>query len=81
MGRGGTRPYPLIWKYRASSPAPESDATSPLASLGANPCKPMLGKPTVATVELLKIVGFAFYKDFAPAALGVSAIKSAKIAQ
>src|SRR6266568_1760432 len=40
----------LIWKYRASSPAPESDAISPLASLGAKPCKPMLGNPTVATV-------------------------------
>ena len=40
----------LIWKYRASSPAPDSDAISPLASLGANPCNPMLGKPTVATV-------------------------------
>ena len=25
----------LIWKYRASSPAPDSDAISPLASLGA----------------------------------------------
>src|SRR5262245_5746872 len=40
----------LIWKYRASSCAPERDATSPLACLGANPCKPMLGKPTVTTV-------------------------------
>ncbi len=26
----------LIWKYRASSPAPDSDAISPLASLGAH---------------------------------------------
>jgi hypothetical protein len=40
----------LIWKYLASSPAPDSDAISPLANLGANPCKPMFGKPTVATV-------------------------------
>ena len=52
--RGSTLPPgctgTLIWKYRASSPAPDSDAISPLASLGANPCKPMLGKPTVATV-------------------------------
>jgi hypothetical protein len=42
----------LIWKYRASSPAPDSDAISPLASLGANPCPATagLGKPTVATV-------------------------------
>ena len=45
-----TRTGTLIWKYRASSPAPDSDAISPLASLGANPCNPMLGKPTVATV-------------------------------
>jgi len=27
----------LIWKYRASSPAPDSDAISPLPTLGANP--------------------------------------------
>jgi hypothetical protein len=40
----------LIWKYRASSPAPESDAISPRANFGANPCNPMLGKCTVATV-------------------------------
>jgi len=32
-----------------SSAAPASDAISPLASLGANPCNPMSGKP-VATV-------------------------------
>jgi hypothetical protein len=38
------------WKYRASSLAPESDAISPRANFGANPCNPMLGKPTVATV-------------------------------
>ena len=40
----------MIWKYRASSPAPESDAISPRANFGANPCNPMLGKPTDATV-------------------------------
>ncbi len=40
----------LIWKKRGSSLAPDNDAISRLASLGANPCKPTLGKPTVATV-------------------------------
>lgn len=39
----------LIWKYRETSPAPDNAAISSLASLGANPCNPMLGKPTVAT--------------------------------
>ena len=40
----------LIWKCRASSCAPARLAISPLASLGAKPCKPVLGKPTVAAV-------------------------------
>jgi hypothetical protein len=34
----------------APSAAPDSDAIYPMASLGANPCKPMSGKPMVATV-------------------------------
>jgi len=37
-------------EYRGSSATPDSDAISPLASLGAKPCNPMSGKPTVATV-------------------------------
>jgi hypothetical protein len=37
-------------EIRASSPAPESEAISPLANFGAKPCKPMLGKSTVAIV-------------------------------
>lgn len=53
----------LEWSESGESCVPDNDAISPLASLGENPCMPMLGKPTVACGKFCILLVFL---DLAP---------------